>query len=386
MASAVTSKLLIPLVDISEEIERHVFVAPGTEEVYYCGPTTLLMPDQKTMYCVFTYDHGGTCGPMKKSRDGGKTWGEMLPVPDNWATVQNDPTIYRLTDPGGTTRLLVFAGRWGTQRPRGPDNTMQQAHSQDDGDTWTPMASNGLPCVMPFCSIEPVDGGRRLLGMTNIRPAENPLAPVTPVGSPGNRIAQSYSEDGGLTWSPWRIALDIPPHVPCEPALIRSPDGKQLLCLMRNNHGRWETSSHSLFMTSDDEGESWSKPQDLPLGLTGDRHMHCFSAEGRLLVPMRNTAPGVPERGDLVLWVGTYDDIVMGREGQYRVRLLQSHAGGDGSYPAIERLPDGTFVVTTYIKYRPGPEKHSIVSVRFTLAELDAKEAEMRAREGTTGA
>ena len=101
--------------------------------------------------------------------------------------------------------------------------------------------------------------------------------------------------------------------------------------------------------------------------------MHKFAPDGRLLAPMRNTAPGCPERGDLVLWIGTYNDIITGREGQYRVRMLKSHAGGDASYPAIELLPDGTFVVTTYIKYAPGPEKHSIVSVRFTLDELEFK-------------
>jgi hypothetical protein len=39
----------------------------------------------------------------------------------------------------------------------------------------------------------------------------------------------------------------------------------------------------------------------------------------------------------------------------------------------LELLPDGTFVATTYIQYRAGPELHSVVSVRFQLAELDAK-------------
>jgi hypothetical protein len=37
----------------------------------------------------------------------------------------------------------------------------------------------------------------------------------------------------------------------------------------------------------------------------------------------------------------------------------------------MERLPDGTIVATTYIKYRPGNEKHSVVSTRFTIAEID---------------
>ena len=70
-------------------------------------------------------------------------------------------------------------------------------------------------------------------------------------------------------------------------------------------------------------------------------------------------------------WVGRYEDIVAGRPGQCRIKLLQSHAGGDCGYPGLELLPDGTLVATTYIKYKPGREKHSVVSVRFKLDEID---------------
>jgi hypothetical protein len=36
-------------------------------------------------------------------------------------------------------------------------------------------------------------------------------------------------------------------------------------------------------------------------------------------------------------------------------------------------LPDDTIIATTYIKYRPGIEKHSVVSTRFTIRETDKK-------------
>jgi hypothetical protein len=38
----------------------------------------------------------------------------------------------------------------------------------------------------------------------------------------------------------------------------------------------------------------------------------------------------------------------------------------------MELLPDGTIVATTYIKYRADEAKHSVVSTRFTLAQIDA--------------
>lgn len=39
--------------------------------------------------------------------------------------------------------------------------------------------------------------------------------------------------------------------------------------------------------------------------------------------------------------------------------------------PFVFRSPDGTIVATTYIKYRPGTKKHSVVSARFTMGEID---------------
>ena len=39
--------------------------------------------------------------------------------------------------------------------------------------------------------------------------------------------------------------------------------------------------------------------------------------------------------------------------------------------PSVELLPDGTFLATTYVKYKAGPQKNSVVSARFKLKETD---------------
>lgn len=126
-------------------------------------------------------------------------------------------------------------------------------------------------------------------------------------------------------------------------------------------------------MFSRDEGATWSEPIDTPWGLSGDRHIGIQTDDGRLVFAFRDMAPASSTRGHFVAWVGTYDDIKRADGGQYRIKLLHNYAENvtDCGYPGVELLPDGTIVATTYIKYRPGPEKHSVVSTRFKLDELD---------------
>ena len=91
------------------------------------------------------------------------------------------------------------------------------------------------------------------------------------------------------------------------------------------------------------------------------------------MIAFRDKAKERPSFNHFVAWVGIHDDICQGNPGQYRIRLLHSHAGGDCGYPGMELLPDGTIVATTYIKYRAGTSKHSVVSTRFKLAETNGR-------------
>ena len=110
----------------------------------------------------------------------------------------------------------------------------------------------------------------------------------------------------------------------------------------------------------------------MPAALTGDRHVGKYAPDGRLFISFRDTTRVSPTKGDWVGWVGMYDDIVAGHEGQCRVRIMHNTKAADCAYPGVEVLPDGTFVATTYGHWTQG-EPPYIVSVRFTLTELDAK-------------
>jgi hypothetical protein len=356
-AISVSRSFQIPLVDLAQDTDRHVIVAEGTDEVYQGHPTTVLLPDGRTLFAVWTLGHGGVCGPMKKSSDGGKTWSELLRVPDSWRQVYNCPTIYRLIDPQGKARLFVFATQNGG---------LVSSYSEDDGASWSEMQEidglNLTQAVMPWCTIIPIDGGRRLLAATNARRANDP-------DRWSNNVVQSVSTDGGLTWGPVRVICDIPGFKPCEPCFVRSPNGRQLLALMREN----VRTSNARFIVSDDEGRTWSKPRFLQGALSGDRHQAKYVSDGRLVIVFRDMAPESPTRGHFVGWVGTYDDVVHQRHGQYRLKLLHNYAGSDCGYAGLELLPDGTLIATTYVKYWPDTRRHSVVSVRFKLDEVDGK-------------
>mgnify|MGYP002131177997 CR=1 FL=1 len=64
----------LPIIDLSTQKDRHVVIGAGTESVYQGHPTTLLMPNGRTIFAVWCINHGGSAGPMARSDDGGKSW------------------------------------------------------------------------------------------------------------------------------------------------------------------------------------------------------------------------------------------------------------------------------------------------------------------------
>jgi len=343
----------LPLVDLAGDTARQTVV--DREPGQYLGhPTTVLLEDGRTILAVYPKGHGGGAIVLKRSADGGRTWGDREPVPANWATSREVPTIHRVTDRAGVRRLIVFSGLY----------PIRMAVSEDDGRTWTPLRPIGdFGGIVAMASVERLANGDymalfhddgRFLRNSGVRSSF--------------RVYRTLSRDGGLTWSEPEPIASLEGADLCEPGLIRSPDGRQLAVLLRENSRR----HHSYVIFSDDEGRTWSAPRELPAALTGDRHTGKYAPDGRLFITFRDQAPGSPTWGDWVGWVGTYDDVVTGRDGRYRVRLMDNTKDADTAYPGLELLPDGTFVTTTYGHWTPG-EAPYIVSVRFTLEELDAR-------------
>jgi len=351
----------IPLVDLAPETERQVVV--DREAGQYLGhPTTVLLEDNRTIVAVYPKGHGKGAIILKRSNDGGRTWSPRLPTPKSWETSLETPTIHRVVDAKGRRRLIVFSGLY----------PIRSSVSEDDGKTWTelkPIGDYGGIVTMGFVEKLRTGPGHYLAmfhddGRFFTRDGKK---------SPFMTLYQVISRDGGLTWSaPEEIYKSDQIHL-CEPGAIRSPDGRQLAVLLREN--RRVRNSHIIF--SNDEGRTWSEPRELPGSLTGDRHTGKYAPDGRLFISFRDMALETPTHGDWIGWVGTYDDLRLGREGKYLVRLMENHLNasgwdGDCAYPGVEVLPDGTFVATTYGHWEAGALPW-IVSVRLTLKDLDAK-------------
>lgn len=340
-------------IDLEGDVARQVTVRRVAKR-YLGHPTTVLLPDGTTMLCVHPEGHGRGPIVLQRSGDGGRSWSAPLPVPENWATSKETPTIHRLIDPrSGRERLVLFSGLY----------PIRSSVSEDLGETWTPLAAIGdFGGIVAMAAVERLangdyaaffhddgrffrDGGKR--------------SQFT--------VYQTRSSDGGLSWRAPTVVWTGAEMDLCEPGVVRSPDGKRLAMLLRENSRKHPAQ----VMFSDDEADSWSAPRPLPSSLTGDRHVGRYGPDGRLLVSFRDMAEGSPTRGDWVAWVGRFEDLEAGRAGQYRVRLSRNWRGTDCAYPGVEVLPDGTFVMVTYGTWEPG-DMPFLRLVRLQLAELDA--------------
>ncbi len=346
----------LPVLDLSSQTNRQVVV--DREPGQYLGhPTTVLLEDGKTILCVYPKGHGK--GPIiyKRSTDGGLTWSGRLPTPKSWETSLETPTLHQVIDPAGKRRLILWSGLY----------PARLAVSDDDGATWSelkPAGDWGGIVVMGF--VEPLKTGKgQYLAMFHDDGryfSANPIKQTPPLFT----LYQTTSSDGGLNWSTPRPIYSNAVVNLCEPGCIRSPDGRQMAVLLRENARR--KNSHVIF--SNDEGRTWSDPRELPGALTGDRHCGKYSPDGRLFISFRDTTLESGTKGDWVAWVGRYEDIIKGTEGQYRVRLMHNTQRADCAYPGVELLPDGTFVTTTYGHWTDQQQPY-IVSVRLKLKELD---------------
>jgi lysophospholipase L1-like esterase len=352
LAQAVASEVFgvedQPLKLVDWSMDRRKQTTVDQEEGQYLGHvSSTLLSDGQTILIAYPKGHGKGPIVLKKSTDGGKSWSERLPTPTNWSSSLETPTLHRVK---GKT-LILWSGLYPARISR----------SEDDGATWTPLEQVGNwggIVVMGFT--ENTRDGRMIAQFHDDGRFFTPDGKASPIFS----LYQVQSADDGKTWSQPRAIYASSEVNLCEPGLIRSDDGRQMAVLLREN--KRVKQSHVMF--SNDEGQTWSEPRELDKALTGDRHTLRRLPDGRIICVFRDMSEG-PWKGDFVMWVGRYEDLVMSRPGQIRIRLLDNVDSWDCGYPGLEVLPDGTAVAITYGKWEKD-KPNFIKSVRFSIQDI----------------
>ncbi|WP_286263182.1 hypothetical protein [Thalassotalea atypica] len=366
----------LPIFDMDSQLLNSLVYIDLLDGEYLGQPDSALMLDNTTMIVGYPEGHGKPNTIVQRSTDAGYTWnGRLAGTPSNFIdSTVTAPTIHALTDHLGVERVMLL------RTERSPWN-MEVAYSDDKGLTWsafdsqypqfsdrTPGGTTGFSPPKSLVEKRDVNGlpipGKYLLGWS---------AHLN--GYSGVRgMYTGITHDGGLHWD---IPKQIDTYNPYpdanydESATIDSPDHSKMVRIIRTNVSQ----PSSLIMYSEDAGETWSSPAEAHPSLSGDRHAFHYAPDGRLLVFFRDENDQQPTvaHGDPVLWVGTFDDIINHRPGQYKIRLIDNKASGNETgYGTIHSLPDNTIVVNTYVDVRAnGVKDPDVVSMHFTMADLD---------------
>ncbi|MBR5545169.1 MAG: exo-alpha-sialidase [Clostridia bacterium] len=371
----------IPLVDLSVKPENtpenlgylFKYTIVDDNSAYLGHPDSVLL-NNGDILTFYPKGHGKGAIISKISDNDGLSYDkEIENQPVSWEKSLETPTVYRLQFRNGEEKLILISAnsKWpGMSTPGGFNSSI----SSDEGKTWTEFkrfwdndSETPLIPIVAMASLtrlkeygEFVD---KWMGLFHDHNFVNYKTILT------------FSENGEYNWSkpePYLSAYrDIETYAGvCEVECIRSDKGiGDELCLIARCNKKRNT---SLLFFSQDEGKTWSKPIEAPVSLNGERHKAEYTNDGRLFITFRsierNRQMVKKMRKDggkktwysegWIAWVGTYDDLKNGTEGQYRIKIAHTYldhqnkpslsADADTGYCGNVVLKDGTIVTSSY--------------------------------------
>lgn len=371
---------------------------------YFAHPDSVLLKNNDIL-TVYPAGHGKGSILNKVSPNGGKSYPFSIPnTPSSWEKSLETPTIYRLEFKDGSEKLILISGnaKWPNMKTPGGFNC---SISEDEGQTWTEFKT--------FFSLDTSDGVIPIVAMASLtRLKENGEFVDKWMGFFHDSKFHNYKSiltfnvNGDMEWSTPERYFEIHRQKElesnmCEVEVIRSDMGKgdELALITRSNSKKM----NSLISFSRDEGETWTAPKELPAALSGERMKADYLDDGRLFIVFRSIERGPKAsmyaktnqeltRGWMsegwVAWIGTYDDLRNGTEGQYRIKLAHTYlanqkepsysANADTGYCGTVVMPDGMVVTSTYGCFDPNKltadgskYRTSIVSKRLNIKDVD---------------
>ncbi len=399
----------IPQLDLSVrpegEDEKYAYLynqAIVDDSANYLGHPDSVLLKNGDILTMFPSGHGKGAINSYISSDSGDSYRTANEnQPESWKNSRETPTVYRLCFTDGVTKdkLIMLSGnpKWGTEPTTGGFNF---SLSDDEGKTWSefelcyPRKKNGTKYITIVA----------MASLTQLK--EN--------GKFVDKWMAFFHNDKFINYKTILTFENGKPHwsepVPyfskhrktekqaqmCEVEVVRSEGGKgDELCLIARSNSK---TCNSLLSFSRDEGETWSAPVYAPPAINGERHKADYLDDGRLFITFRSIERD-PEkvakysekkcRGwyseGWIGWVGTYDDLKNGTEGQYRIKLAHTYlpnqtapeicANADTGYCGNVVINGDTVVTSTYgafgKKNSDSSLKTYVVSKRVKLADTD---------------
>lgn len=387
--------------DTSEELKYLYEFSVVDNGLDYLGhPDAILLKDGSILD-VYPSGHGKGAIRSSISRDGGITYDAKIEnMPESWEKSRETPTVYRLEFSDGTPdKILLVSGNPDWHDGKGTIAGFNFSLSDDEGKTWSEFelcfSKKHDFTVIPIVS---------MASLTRLK--ENGVFVDKWMAFFHNPDFVNFKTilsfvDGKPVWSkpePYfaeHRAIEKKAKM-CEVEVVRSDFGKgnELCLIARSNNKNY----NSLLSFSQDEGKTWSKPVFVPSALNGERHKADYTPDGRLFITFRSIerCEEKIKRNSIekmknwysegwIGWVGTYDDLKNGTEGQYRIKLAHTYldkqtepgicANADTGYCGNVVLEDGTVVTSTYgnfgEKKSDGGYKTYVVSKRIKLSDVD---------------
>ncbi|WP_307669422.1 sialidase family protein [Streptomyces sp. V2I9] len=359
-----------------------------SESSYHCFRIPALVATPSGALLAFAEGRVATCSDighndivMRKSTDGGRSWGPLTVVAgkgDTDAHGNPSPVVDAAT---GRVSLLYATGGWSgteSQPVRGP-RSLRVAHSVDVGATWTEGA--------PLTHLKPADRGWISTGPGHgIQLTGGPhrgrlVVPGDFTTTDGRAGGQLYvSDDGGLTWALGaQAAVDrTAPAFPAELSVAETTGGG--VYVNARSSARCDTEDHRMAATSADGGTTFDAPFSPVPGLDAPPvsgsllRLHAKesgAAQDRLLfsAPSRLGPHTLEDRRELAIR-SSYDEgrtwqtagtvVTPGRSGYSDLALLSSGAIGV-LYESAGNIPHSDLVFTS-----------------FTETQMDADRRELR--------
>lgn len=368
-----------------DDLYNNIIVDNGDKgEEYMAHPDTILN-NKGELITVYPAGHGKGAILKKTSTDYGKTWSDRdANTPKSWEKSMETPTIYTLDFNDGSRKLVLTSANpsWNNgaeyyEHGKNKGDGFNASYSNDEGETWTEFQkfygygdANYVNPIVAMASLTRLkdDNGNWMdawMGFFHDYDFYNYKTILT------------FDSEGNMHWSTpekyFSNYRDIEKKSQmCEVEVIRSEGGQgDQLCLLTRSNAK---NMNSLISFSNDEGKTWSEPKELPAALSGERHKAEWLNDGRLFITFRSIERDgakwkkYKEKNSQkwysegwIAWVGTFDDLVNSKEGQYRVKVAHTYldkqkepqvtANGDTGYCGNAVLPDGKVFTCSYGKF-----------------------------------